>query len=327
MSITETGQTSAAAAESEKISDDAIVVEGLTKSFGDLLAVDDVTFRVPRGQLFGFLGPNGAGKSTTMKAMLGLLSPDSGVVTIGGENISDAGKAAKAQIGYLPERLSFYDNLTPVQTLEFFADLKGVDVDAQALLDEVGLEHAADRRVGSFSKGMTQLLGLAQAMIGNPSIYILDEPLSGLDPRWVVRVREKIRTLNEAGATVFLSSHNLAEVQELCDHVTIIDDGRLVATDTVEGLSEEALVRPRLILTIPERDGQAESVIDSLEEAELVDDEGDTLTVSAPADRRAAVIAALVNDGVTITNVRTHEPSLEDAFVELVTESEEAGAR
>ena len=305
----------------------AIAVEGLTKEFDGLVAVDDVSLEVRRGEVFGFLGPNGAGKTTAMKAMLGLVSADAGVVTIDGADVAREPKAAKADLGFLPERLSFYDNLTAAQTLGFFADLKDVAVDAPALLEEVGLAHAADRRVGTFSKGMTQLLGVAQAMIGDPGVYVLDEPMSGLDPRWRRRVREKIRSLNEGGATVFLSSHNLPEVQSLCDRVAIIDEGRVVATDTVAGLSEDALVSPRLELVVPGLGGEAPPVVEHLRDVELVAVDGDTLTLACPPDRRAGVVAELLEASIEIADLHTSEPSLEDVFVRVVAESGEAGAR
>ena len=307
--------------------ENAIVVEGLTKEFDGLLAVDDVSFSVRRGEIFGFLGPNGAGKTTTIKAMLGLLHPDAGIVTINGADVFEDGKAAKADLGVLPERTSFYDNLTPIETLRFFAELKDVTVDPRDLLREVGLEHAAGRKVGTFSKGMTQLLGVAQATIGDPSVYVFDEPMSGLDPRWTRRLREKIRTLNEAGATVFLSSHNLAEVQVLCDRVAIIDGGELVATDTVSALSEDALIKPRLELVVPGLDGEVPAVLDDVAGVDGATVEGDVLVVTASPDRRAAIVAGLVDAGVEILDVQARQPSLEDAFVELVEESEEAGAR
>lgn len=311
----------------EPATENAIVVEGLTKEFDGLVAVDDVSFSVRRGEIFGFLGPNGTGKTTTIKAMLGLLYPDAGIVTINGADVIEAGKAAKGDLGVLPEGLSFYDNLTPVQTLRFFARLKTVDIDPQELLGEVGLDHAADRKVGTFSKGMTQLLGVAQAMIGNPSVYVFDEPMSGLDPRWTRRVREKIRALNERGATVFLSSHNLAEVQVLCDRVSIIDNGELIATDTVSALSKDTLVKPRLDLVVPGLDGAVPAVLDDVEGVDSATVEGDVLTVTSAPERRATIVAALLESGVEILDVQARQPSLEDVFVELVEESEEAGAR
>ncbi|WP_254533729.1 ABC transporter ATP-binding protein [Natrinema gelatinilyticum] len=305
----------------------AIVVNELTKSFGNLHAVDDVSFRVPSGEIFGFIGPNGSGKTTVMKLILGLLSPDSGTVTIEGIDVFAEGKAAKAHVGYLPERPSFYDNLTPVQTLKYFARLKGVLIDPHSMLTEVGLGHATDRLVGTFSEGMTQLLGVAQAMIGDPDVYVFDEPTSALDPRWSKRVREKIKTLNGNGATIFLSSHDLSEVQHLCDSVAIIEGGRLIATDTLTALSEESGVDHRLVLTMPDLGRNVENFLANLEDVERVERDGDTLTVTSPIYCRAKIISSLVESGYNITEVRTFEPTLEDTFIEVLEMNESEGER
>ena len=145
----------------------------------------------------------------------------------------------KKDIGFLPERVSFYENLTPIQNLKFFGELNGVDNSVfLSLIKEVGLEDAKDRKVGTFSKGMVQLLGVAQVMIGNPSVYILDEPMSGLDARWVKTIREKIKMLNEKGATIIFSSHILSEVENICHRVAIINKGKLIAEDTVSNLNK-----------------------------------------------------------------------------------------
>ena len=200
-----------------------IEVSGLTKKYKDLKAVNDLSFNVRTGEIFGFLGPNGAGKTTTIKALLNLINVDSGELKINGFDSKKDDIEAKKNIGYLPERVAFYNNLTPLQTLNFFCELKRVDKSiAKPLIKEVGLEDAMNRKVGTFSKGMVQLLGVAQVMIGNPSVYILDEPMAGLDARWVKTVREKIKMLNEQGATVLFSSHILTEVENLCDRVAIL---------------------------------------------------------------------------------------------------------
>ena len=187
------------------MSDSAAVIEtvDLTKRFKDVLAVDSLSLSVQKGEIFGFLGPNGAGKSTTIKMVMGLFHPTSGSAYINGKPAGPDSVELRQDIGFLPERISFYDNLTPTQTLNFYCELRGADKSiVPSLIREVGLEHAADRKVGTFSKGMVQLLGVAQAMIGNPSIYIMDEPTGGLDARWVKAVRDKIRALNEQGATI-----------------------------------------------------------------------------------------------------------------------------
>jgi ABC-type multidrug transport system ATPase subunit len=192
------------------LSDANAVIEtvDLTKRFKDVLAVDSLSMKVRKGEIFGFLGPNGAGKSTTIKMVMGLFHPTSGSAFINGKLAGPDSVELRRDIGFLPERISFYDNLTPIQTLDFYCELRGADKSVvPSLIKEVGLEHAANRKVGTFSKGMVQLLGVAQAMIGNPSIYIMDEPTGGLDARWVKTVRDKIRTLNEQGATIIFSSH------------------------------------------------------------------------------------------------------------------------
>jgi ABC-type multidrug transport system ATPase subunit len=168
----------------------AIEVKNLTKFYKDLKAVDDLSFNVKKGEIFGLLGPNGAGKSTTIKAILSLIHSNNGSIKINGYDIKTEGIEARRSVGYLPERVAFYDNLTPLQTMNFFSELWGVDKSVvRPLIKEVGLEEAINRKVGTFSKGMVQLLGVAQVMIGKPPVYILDEPMGGLDARWVKTIR------------------------------------------------------------------------------------------------------------------------------------------
>lgn len=308
------------------VSGEAVIeTRRLSKKFGSLRAVDGLDLKVERGSIFGFLGPNGAGKTTTIKMLMGLTKPSDGEVLLMGKH-ADAGTVdIRKNIGYLPERVAFYDNLTPLQTLHFFCDLKGADrAAALALLDEVGLKDAADRKVGTFSKGMTQLLGVAQAMIGQPSLYILDEPTSGLDPRWSKMVRDRIRTLNEGGATVIFSSHILGEVQSLCHRVAIIDRGRLVAEDTVERLNLNLNIKPRLELTIRRLDGRVPEAVRKIEGVEDAGARGDILSVTCEGPVRAHVIAAVEAAGLDVLDIKTVEPSLEEAFMKLV--SGEKGA-
>lgn len=297
----------------------AIEINGLTKIYNGTKAVDNLSLNVRTGEIFGFLGPNGAGKTTTLKALLGLIHANSGEMKINGYNINKYEKDAKNKIGYLPERASFYDNLTPVQTLNFFCELKGEDKSVVIpLLKEVGLEDALNKKVGAFSKGMVQLLGIAQTMIGKPSIYILDEPTGGLDARWVKIVREKIKAVNNEGATVIFSSHILSEVQTLCDKVAIINKGRLIAEDTVPNLNRYLNIKPRLEITIKGLNGMIPGVISNLKGVETVDAKGDTLFVTCESTIRAKVISALEESRFIIDNIKTFEPSLEDAFVKLI---------
>jgi len=309
----------------------AIEVKNLSKYYGDrrrgyLKANDSVTFSVKKGEIFGFLGPNGAGKTTAIKAILRLIHVNSGQIRINGFNMMIDDIEAKKKIGYLPERVAFYENLTPLQTLNFFCELKNADKSiVRSLIREVGLEDAINRKVGTFSKGMVQLLGVAQTMIGNPSIYILDEPMGGLDARWVKTIREKIKMLNENGATVIFSSHILTEVEALCDRVAIIDKGKIIAEDTIANLSEYLKIKPRLSIFIKGLDGKIPDIIKNLEGVESVEAQGDILFVTCGPTVRSKVITSLEEAGYEIVDIKTIEPSLEEAFVKLIS-TEEGGA-
>ncbi|MFQ6106803.1 MAG: ABC transporter ATP-binding protein [Thermoplasmata archaeon] len=302
----------------------AIETRNLSKRFKDLQAVDSLYMKVRKGEIYGFLGPNGAGKTTTIKMIMGLVRPTRGNVLINGRRVDDGSIEHRREMGYLPEQVAFYRNLTPVQTLNFFCELKGVDKSVvKTLIEDVGLTDAIERKVGSYSKGMVQLLGIAQAMIGNPSIYILDEPMVGLDARWVKVTRDKIRRLNRQGATVMLSSHILSEVQTLCDRVAIIDEGRLLTEDTVSNLSKRLHIMPQLEILIPGLGGRIPEAVFAIRGVETADAEGDRLLVTCDADVRLEVISALKEAGIDIRDFRTIEPALEDAFVKMIADGGE----
>ena len=302
-----------------------IEVKGLTKIYKDLKAVDDLSFNVRTGEIFGLLGPNGAGKTTTIKAILSLIHANSGNIKINGYDIKKDGIEARRSVGYLPERVAFYDNLTPLQTMHFFCELWGVDKSvAKPLISEVGLEDAIGRKVGNFSKGMVQLLGVAQVMIGKPQVYILDEPMAGLDARWVKAIREKIKMLNEQGATILFSSHILSEVENICDRVAIIDKGKLIAEDTVANLNKYLKIKPRLEISIPGLNGKIPEAIKGLKGVEKVEAKNDILYVICESSIRSKVITTLEEAGLKIDNIKTIEPTLEEAFIKLI--STEKGA-
>jgi len=218
-----------------------IEVRNFTKMYNGVKVVDNISFSVRKGEIFGLLGPNGAGKSTTIKAMLGLIYPSSGEIRVNGFDIIKEGKYVREHIGYLPENITFYDNLTALQTLYFYSDMRSISKDdCLSLLEEFELREFANKRVGTFSKGMVRRLGLVQAFLGKPKLVILDEPTIGLDPSGVVKVREKIRSLRKSGTSVFLSSHILSEVQKVCDRVGIMNKGVLVAVDAIANLTKES---------------------------------------------------------------------------------------
>ncbi|EMR73319.1 ABC-type multidrug transport system, ATPase component [Thermoplasmatales archaeon SCGC AB-539-N05] len=300
-----------------------IEVDGLTKTYKDLKAVDNLSLNIRTGEIFGLLGPNGAGKTTIIKAILSLIHVNSGKIKINGFDMKRDDIEAKKKIGYLPERVSFYDNLTPLQTLNFFCELKGADKSiARSLIKDVGLEDAINRKVGTFSKGMVQLLGVAQTTIGNPSIYILDEPMAGLDARWVKTIREKIKMLNKKGATVVFSSHILTEVEALCDRVAIIDKGKIIAEDTVANLNKYLKIKPRLSIFIKGLDGKVPDIIKDLEGVESVEVQENILFITCEPTVRSKVITSLEGAGYEIVDIKTIEPSLEEAFVKLISNEE-----
>src|SRR5512136_856900 len=278
------------------LSDSSVVVEtrNLTKRFGDVQAVDDLSLKIRKGEIYGFLGPNGAGKSTTIKMIMGLVRPTSGRVLVNGKISNEDDVDIRRDIGFLPERISFYDNLTPIQTLNFFCELRGADKSVvPSLIKDVGLENAANRKVGTYSKGMVQLLGVAQAMIGNPSIFILDEPTGGLDARWVKVVRDKLKSLNERGATIMFSSHILSEVQMLCHRVAVIDKGGLVTEDTIENISESLHIRPRLWIQSRDLKNALPEWIRNLEGVEDASVKGDTMLITCDPSKRLKVLTTL----------------------------------
>jgi len=303
------------------MSESSVVVEtrNLTKRFKDVQAVDDLSMKVRKGEIYGFLGPNGAGKSTTIKVIMGLVRPTSGQVFVNGKPTSDHDVEYRRNIGFLPERISFYDNLTPIQTLNFFCELRGADKSiVPSLIKDVGLDSAANRKVGTFSKGMVQLLGVAQAMIGDPSIFILDEPTGGLDARWVKVVRDKLKSLNEKGATIMFSSHILSEVQMLCNKVAVIDKGALVVEDTIENISDHLHIRPRLWIQSSDLKNGLPGWIRSLEGVEDASVKGDSMLITCEPSLRLSILNAIQEKGLKVQDFKTLEPSLEEAFVKLL---------
>ncbi len=244
--------------------------EGLTRVFKDfwgrptVTAVDQVSFSLGGGEVVGLLGPNGAGKSTTVKMLLGLLRPTAGTCTVLGQSAGHA--ATQARVGYLPEESAFWPTLTGRETLELLAGLTARPSDPAALLARVGLTAAADRRVGEYSKGMARRLGLAQALLGSPDLLILDEPTSGLDPLGRREVKAMIGELATAGTTILLSSHLLAEVEDVCDRVLVLLNGRLVAAG---GLAELLGETGQLALPLPQLSPEALARVLAAVRAEL----------------------------------------------------------
>lgn len=219
-----------------------IEVKDLVKRYGSRTAVDHLNFHVKKGQIYGFLGPNGAGKSTTMNMLTGYLAATEGEIRINGHDVSEEPLEARRCIGYLPEVPPLYPDMTPEEYLCFTAELKGIPKESRTkqvdkVMDELGIRDVKERLIRHLSKGYRQRVGLAQALLGDPEVLILDEPMVGLDPKQIIEIRELIKSLGKKH-TVILSSHILSEITSICDHVMIISHGRLVASDTPEGLSK-----------------------------------------------------------------------------------------
>lgn len=291
----------------------AIEIDGLTKRFGDVYAVRDLDMSVERGEVYGFLGPNGAGKSTTINVLLGFARPTAGQVRVFGIDPQTDPRAVRQRVGVLPEGYSLYDRLTGREHVAFAVRMKDANDDPGDVLARVGLsQDDAARKVGGYSKGMTQRLALGMALIGDPDLLILDEPSSGLDPNGMSDVRSIVQDVAETGTTVFFSSHVLAQVEAVCDRVGILNDGQLVTVDTIEGL-RSARGGSRLIVsvdTVPQ-DLQLER-IDGVRDVGARDG---TIVVSItdPAVK-APVISQIESGSATVTDIQMEQASLEELF-------------
>ncbi|MCM1124289.1 MAG: ABC transporter ATP-binding protein [Eubacterium sp.] len=313
-----------------------IQVENLVKKYGVHTAVDDLSFTVEKGQIYGFLGPNGAGKSTTMNIMTGYIAASSGTVTINGYDILKEPEKAKKCIGYLPEMPPLYMDMTVWEYLMFVSELKKVPKNdrsrhVEEIIEKLQLTEVRDRLIRNISKGYKQRVGLAQALIGDPDVLILDEPMVGLDPKQIIEMRDLIKSLSKEH-TVILSSHILSEVSAVCDHIMIISKGRLVASGSPEELQEMMHVKVELELTILGTREQAENVLQEIEQIESyeIEEAEETgavhvrIDVTDNADIRKELSLALSGAGLPILSMNRMEKSLEDIFLEL-TDTKEDG--
>ena len=306
-----------------------IEVSGLTKRYGTHTAVDHLSFTMETGQIHGFLGPNGAGKSTTMNMLTGCLAPTEGDVWLDGVNIFDEPERIKGKIGYLPEIPPVYPEMTPREYLQFVAGLKGVDkkhLKAQVdyALEATHITDMQNRLIGSLSKGYRQRVGISQAILGEPEIIILDEPTVGLDPRQILQIRSLITELGQRH-TVILSSHILSEIQAVCNHITIIAQGKLIACDTKAAL-EERFARNHLELAVRAEEAAVRQILGPvLGGQELCfTREGDLLTLQSPCGKDPQlperVFSAFSAAGIPLHRLALVEGSLEDLFLELTRE-------
>lgn len=311
-----------------------IQVSRLTKRYGRKTAVDNISFSVGEGEILGFLGPNGAGKSTTMNMITGYLSSNEGVVTIGGHDILEQPKKAKALMGYLPEHPPLYLEMTVWEYLCFLYHLKRLRLPRQEhILDicgRLGLEDVLERRIGNLSKGYRQRVGLAQALLGNPPVLILDEPTIGLDPRQIIDIRRLIQELGKQH-TIILSSHILPEVQAICNRVIVIHQGQLLADDTPGQLARSMEGGNRLSARIEGPQQAVEALLLGLScvaEALPSQPEGDAIlweiVQQEGADIRRELFFALAEGGYPMLSLKGGEMTLEEIFLELTARAEAA---
>ncbi|MBN1177817.1 MAG: ATP-binding cassette domain-containing protein [Anaerolineae bacterium] len=302
-----------------------IEVEGLTKRYGAFTAVDGLHFSVERGEIVGFLGPNGAGKTTTMRVLTGYLSPTEGTARIAGHDIFSASLEARRHIGYLPETVPLYPEMTVRSYLRFMAEIRGVadrKAAAEEAMDKCRIADRAEHPISTLSKGYRQRVGLAQALLHGPDVLILDEPTIGLDPRQIIEVRELIRALGDE-RTVLLSSHILPEISQVCNRVLIIHKGRIVAEDTPDTLTARLQGAARLSVQVAQPSPDVASALGALTGVEAVEvaDAGVYHVVSAPEiDVRAAVAEAVVRGGWGLLELRSLGMSLEEIFLQLTRE-------
>ncbi|WP_297510505.1 ABC transporter ATP-binding protein [Thermococcus sp.] len=300
---------------------EAITIEGLTKSYGKFKAVDNLSFTVEEGEVFGFLGPNGAGKTTTILSMLGIIIPDSGTIRILGMDVMREPIRVKERIGYLPENATVYGELTAWKNLEFFANFYGMgkserDERITRALKMVGLWDVRYRAVKTFSKGMKQRLLLAQTLINDPELLILDEPTSGLDPAGVHLVKEVIRDFRGEGKTVFFSSHVLSEVEELSDRVGIIVGGKLKAIGPLREIKRQFMGLEGFEIIVETREELPELEHEDITEIRRV--APNRAIIFARSDIRGWLSRYLASKGVTIISLEIKEPSLEDVFLKTI---------
>ncbi len=310
-----------------------VEVRHLTKKYGTHVAVNDISFTLTPGKIYGLLGPNGAGKSTTMNMMTGYIALSSGEIEIDGHDIYKQAKAAKRQIGYLPENPPVYPDMSVHEYLMFVAELKGVTkadrfLFVEEVMEETGVSDVADKLIRTLSKGYKQRVGFAGAVLGDPKVIILDEPTVGLDPKQIIEFRELIRNLGE-NHIVLLSSHILSEISAVCDHVFIINNGKLVVDDAVENLDQYVEEKTKLHLTIK---GDVDAAIDALKEINgvmnvsqgITEAEGAKLVTveleSANESMKEQVSLALMEKKVLILGMQEEKGSLEQIFLEITQE-------
>ena len=307
-----------------------IEIQGLTKKYGSRTAVDNVSFKIRNGHIYGLLGPNGAGKSTTMNIIAGCLAPTAGTVLVNGYDICESPIEAKRQIGYLPEQPPLFGDMTPFEYLCFVAEAKGVkddliDRQVKEAMEVTDILDVKDRLIRNLSKGYRQRVGIAQTMLGTPDIIILDEPTVGLDPRQLTEIRALIRRLGEK-LTVIVSSHILSEISELCDHVIILSEGHVVADDDMAALEARVSPEKTIRMTVKGDADGVRRVLEGIDGVGTIEEGGSsgiegavsmTIKTAADVDLRDTVFFAMAEARYAVISMEMAEESLESIFLSL----------
>ncbi len=297
-----------------------IEVRNLVKRYGTHTAVNNISFDAKPGEIVGLLGPNGAGKTTTMRILTGFMPPSSGSVQVGGYDVLDDSLEVRRRVGYMPERVPIYPDMTVRAYVMFWARLRGMKRPGprvDEMLARFALEQRSNQLVRSLSKGLRQRLGLAQALVHDPEVIILDEPTIGIDPQQVIEVRDMVTSLR-ADHTVLFSSHILSEVEQICDRVVILNQGQVIASGTAELLSQQLRPGVHLYVAVADKSQQAETLLHGLPGVTDVKRQGGGFVISSEADMRGAVNKAIHDSHLTLTEMRQIEITLEDIFLQLM---------
>lgn len=312
-----------------------IEVKNVTKKYGSFVAVDDISFSVKEGEIVGFLGPNGAGKSTTMNTITGFIEQTKGEVIINGFDTLKKPKKAKEQIGYMPEGVPVYGDLTIKEFVTYMAELKKIKrkdkkENVQEVLKKTGLVEIQNKIIKNLSRGQKQRVSLAGALVGNPKVLILDEPTVGLDPKQITEIRNLIKELGKEH-TVILSSHILSEVSQICNKVIIINKGKIVAIDTPENLEKRVADNNVVYVTVEDTENKMDTMkgkIEGIKEIKFVSNNEDNtkkyiITGEKEVDLRKKIFNEFAKENITIFEMKKAEATLEDAFMKLISEGGE----
>ena len=307
-----------------------IEVKNVTKKYGKFVAVDDISFTINEGEIIGLLGPNGAGKSTTMNMLTGFIEQTDGEIIINGYDMLKKPKKAKKEIGYMPEGVPLYTDLTVKEFVTYMSEIKNVDrkerkEKVQKIIEQTGLKDVEKKLIKNLSRGYKQRVSMAGALVGEPKILILDEPTVGLDPKQITEIRNLIKELGKTH-TVILSSHILSEVSQICNKVIIINKGKIVAVDTPENLEEKVSSKNCIYVTVEDTENKMENVKEKIKEItklELLENNEDgtkqyMIESEENTDLRKTLFTELAKENITIFEMKKADSTLEDAFMKLI---------